>query len=182
MALVRVITATMVLIVLGWNSAPLPAAAAEDLLQQYYGKWVGVGVTADADLQSNPVMVRDTDLEISRTDDGFRISWTTLVSRAKQGKKARTKSTVLDFSTGAQPTAFKIKSAKPPLEAGADAWAEVKNGRLVIYLSDTSKSGVKRVSRYERLAHGNEMTLEYTLSENDKIIRNVSGNLVRLKR
>ncbi|MDJ0948895.1 MAG: hypothetical protein QNJ94_08235 [Alphaproteobacteria bacterium] len=177
----RAVTALVALIFLGL--APLSSAIGQgDPLAEFYGDWVGVGVTADEDLKRNPVMVRDTDLTIARSEDGFDIKWKTLVSRGDKGGKPRTRTTVLEFATGDTPGQFKIKRADPALEAGSDAWAETVDGKLIVYLSSTLEDGKKVVSRYERLAYGNEMTLEYTLMEDNKVLRTVSGNLVRLKK
>ncbi|MGH6914771.1 MAG: hypothetical protein ACREH3_13825 [Geminicoccales bacterium] len=159
------------------------AAVADDALEAFYGAWAGIGVTADADLEEDPVTIRETDVTISPVEDGFEIRWTARPEEAALGGLVPAgKTAALRFVATPEPGFFEAKGGELPLGPGVKGVAEVTDGRLLVIITETTTGGETSVARYERTVSGNDMRLKYTLTEASEVVRKVSGNLRRLPR
>lgn len=163
-------------------AASMPAQAEGDPLETYYGDWMGASIIPNTSAEKQSIDMRDTEVAITKAKNGFGLKWKTLIERGfyPHGEDRRVKETALRFVPDGNSGKFRVQFAEPPLGAGTDVSAQIDDGGLVVVISATSKKGVNRIARYVRAVTGDDMDLKYTLSENGKIVRTVTGALRRV--
>ncbi|MFO0998184.1 MAG: hypothetical protein U1F33_15995 [Alphaproteobacteria bacterium] len=157
-------------------------AEAKDLdLKAFYGKYTGSGVANSEDSLYFGVTVRDTDVEIRPTADGFRVNWTTVLHQGGDPAKPdiRKRSSTTDFVYGARPNLFLGKSHGDPLVSGETSWARISGNSLIIYIFTINEEGLYDVQTYVRTLTGAGMDLVFSRVRDGEPTRTVKAKLTR---
>ncbi len=168
------------------GAALAPASAQAVSMEAFYGRWVGKGATenfAPAKLPRHSTFtIRDLDVAIAKREDGFEITWTTVIRRrgTQRAPKVKRKTTTLSFVATPTPGVFQSKGGPNPALGKTYAWARLEADSLVINILEIDKNGIYGLSRYVRTIRGTgKMELEYTLLSEGERLRNVIGDLER---
>ena len=159
-----------------------PATLAEDLrTAAFFGQWVGSGIAHSQDSLYFGVTVRDLDVRIGPTSDGFSISWTTVLRQGgdPDNPDVRRRSTAIDFVSSARPRVFHAREAQEPLEGGSYIWARIKERTLTVYIFNIDDDGVYDMQSYARTLSGTGMDLNFTRIRDGEPMRSVNAKLVK---
>lgn len=171
--------------------ASVPAGAQEALsIDAFFGRWEGSALGQDADEPTVGYGVRDLDVRISRTTDGFEITWFTVPrtgSLSAPETETQRRSTTAHFarsgpSTWAAENAEGAESAEGVNGPGASfshSWARLEGRSLYIYVLEIDEGGIYQLSRYQRtLSPAGVMDLKFTRARDGTTVRRVSGSLM----
>src|SRR5262249_18562234 len=119
-----------------WAALSVGAEAKDLDLKAFYGKYTGSGVANSEDSLYFGVTVRDTDVEIRPSPDGFQVTWTTVLRQGGDPAKpdVRRRSTTADFVYSNRPNLFYGKGHGDPLVSGATSWARITGNSLIVYI------------------------------------------------
>jgi len=164
-----------------WIALCLGAEAKDLDLKTFYGKFTGGGVANSEDSLYFGVTVRDTDVEIRPTADGFRVSWTTVLRQGGDPSKpdVRRRSSTADFVYGARPNLFLGKGHGDPLVGGETSWARISGNSLIVHILTIGEDGLYDVQTYVRTLTGAGMDLIFTRVRDGEPTRTVKAKLTR---
>jgi hypothetical protein len=174
--------ATTILAAIGcWLALALPAAAADLSIKAFFGKFTGSGVAQSEDSLYFATTVRDTDVDIQPTADGFRMTWTTVLRQGGDPNKpnVRRRQTTADFVQQAKLNQFKAKpgEAIPP---GGQAWARISGNTLTVYIFSVDENGLYEIQSYARTLTGAGMDLVFSRIKDGEETRTVKAKLTRM--
>ena len=170
------------LLAIGCSIAFCLGAEAKDLdIKAFYGKFTGSGVANSEDSLYFAVTVRDTDVEIRPTTDGFRVIWTTVLRQGGDPSKpdVRRRSSTADFVYSTRPNLFLGKGHSDPLVSGETSWARVSGNSLLVYILTIGEDGLYDVQTYARTLTGAGMDLIFTRVRDGEPTRTVKAKLAR---
>lgn len=158
-------------------------AEAQDALplDAFFGRWEGSAIGQSVGEATIGYGVRDLDVRISGTADGFEISWVT-VSRAgsftapeAEGKRRITTQRFVR----AGPSAWTAAGAQGPGAGRSFSWARLEGRSLDVYVLEIDETGIYEVARYQRtISRAGVMDLKFTRIRDGTTVRRVSGNLM----
>jgi hypothetical protein len=174
--------ATILLAAVGcWLALALPAAAADLNIKAFFGKFTGSGIAQSEDSIYFATTVRDTDVEIGPTPDGFRMVWTTVLRQGGDPSKpnVRRRQTTMDFTQQVQLNQFKAKPGEgiPP---GGQAWARINGNTLTVYIFGVDENGMYEIQSYARTLTGAGMDLIFSRIKDGEETRTVKAKLTRM--
>ncbi|HAH08551.1 MAG TPA: hypothetical protein DCL48_00460, partial [Alphaproteobacteria bacterium] len=115
---------------------------------------------------------RDTDVEISKAQDGFKISWSTMRTEKDDQSQSVVKATSLTFRGTAKPTVFHGADSGDPTKGKKAVWAVITGKTLKISQFMLSDEGKWTMQVYERtLTTATDMDSKFTRFEDGKIAR-----------
>ena len=159
---------------------PSTLGAAESSIEPFLGKWSGVGVT-ERYLEAGyfTYTERDLDVIVSKTDQGFDLTWTTgLRPEGSTGAVTLRKTTTLTFKETA-PGLFEADA--PPPWVKSYRWARLVDKSMVVYIFEVRPPGFHEISRYVRtITAPGEMELGFTRDLDGRPVRQVTGQLSRV--
>lgn len=160
------------------------ALAADLSIKAFYGKFQGGGVAENDDSVYFGVTARDFDVNIQPADNGFSVTWTSVIrGGGTPGKpETRRKTSMRTFKATARPGVWQAVESKDPVTGGELCWARIKDNTLTVYLMVVRDNGAYELQKYARtlLPSGMEMTFT-RLRDGDKV-RSVKGRLVKVAR
>lgn len=159
--------------------ASAPALKAEPApIAAFVGTFAGSGVAETFDNIYAPESVRDLDVTIARSGEGFSVTWTT-VSRSPGGKVKRRTQT-LDFSpTGVGP---QYRNARLTDAFGEGlAWAGIEEQTMSVFVLNIDGDGGYQLQRYARTLTALGMDLTFTRKIDGEDLRVVRAKLIRDK-
>jgi hypothetical protein len=165
----------------GWLALALPAGAADLNIKAFFGKFTGSGVAQSEDSIYFATTVRDTDVQIGPTPDGFRMTWTTVLRQGgdPNNPNIRRRQTTMDFVQQPQLNQFKAKpsDAIPP---GGQSWARISGNTLTVYIFSVDENGRYEIQSYARTLTGAGMDLVFSRIRDGEEMRTVKAKLTRM--
>jgi len=124
--------------------------------------------------------VRDAEVEIRSDDNGFRLSWTTVI-HSGEGDKAtlRRRNTDMRFVAGPTPSQFRSPEPLEPFAERPTAWAYIDRNTLVVHVLNILADGNYELQTYRRSLSGDVMTLHFSRVFPGQPELAVSGRLIR---
>jgi hypothetical protein len=164
-----------------WLGAGGPVAAQDISIRAFKGTWGGSAVANNRDSLYFGVTIRDLDVTIKPTADGFDIGWTTVIRRGgtPSKPKVRKKSVMMRFVKTDRKGVWKLANSGDMLSGNPYGWARIKGRTLTLYLMAIDARGGYAISRYARTLSGTGMDLEFTAIRDGEPARVVRGKLVR---
>ena len=178
----RLLVAATLICGLATTSA-LPAMAG-DAIDPFVGKYVGKATSKLQDRLTD----RDLNFEIRKHDNGFTLSWVTIIPR-QDGKTKRTsfrikfektRKTSL-FSAAMRRNAFGAPIPLDPLKGDPYMWASIRGNTLGVYGVHVSADGGYELQVYERTLVPGGIKLVFKRIRNGKRLKEISGFAKRRK-
>lgn len=163
-----------------------PSAAAQEALalDAFFGSWQGSAIDTRVEASSLDYGLRDMDVRIAGTEDGFEIDWVTVIqspgvgSGAAADAEARRRSTTQRF-VRAGPAVWEAADTEGPGLGRTHTWARLAERSLTVYVLEIDESGLYQLSRYERtITPAGVMDLKFTRTRDGVTVRRVSGSLM----
>jgi hypothetical protein len=163
-----------------------PAAAAQEALalDAFFGLWEGSAIDTRVEASSLDYGLRDMDVRIAGTEDGFEIAWVTVIqspgiaSGAAADAEARRRSTTQRF-VRVGPAVWEAADTDGPGLGRAHTWARLAERSLTVYVLEIDETGLYQLSRYERtITPAGVMDLKFTRTRDGVTVRRVSGSLM----
>jgi len=162
--------------------SPARAGAQDALsLDAFFGRWEGSAISQRADEPTMGYGVRDLDVRISETADGFEIAWVTVfqdAGLAAQDAEPKRRLTTARFAQ-IGPSAWIGERADGPGAGLTHSWARLEARSLFVYVLEIDESGLYDLSRYVRtLSPAGVMDLRFTRTRDGATLRRVTGSLL----
>lgn len=165
--------------------ASAPAGAQESLtIDAFFGRWEGSALGQSADEPTIGYGARDLDVRISRTADGFEITWFTVPragSLTAPEAEAQRRFTTAQFVRSGPSTwaAAGSEGANGPGASFSHSWARLEGRSLYVYVLEIDEDGIYQLSQYQRtISPAGVMDLKFTRTRDGTTVRRVSGNLM----
>jgi len=124
--------------------------------------------------------VRDAEVEIRSDDNGFRLSWTTVIHSGEGDKTTvRRRNTEMRFVAGPTPSQFRSPEPLEPFAERPTAWAYIDRNMLVVHVLSILGDGNYELQTYQRSLSGDVMTLHFSRVFPGQPELVVSGRLIR---
>ena len=124
--------------------------------------------------------VRDAEVEIRPDDNGFRLSWTTVIHSGEGDKTTvRHRNAEMRFVAGPTPSQFRSPEPLEPFAERPTAWAYIDRNTLVVHVLSILADGNYELQTYERSLSGDVMTLHFSRVFPGRPELVVSGRLIR---
>jgi hypothetical protein len=175
---IRTVLAAMAFLALSASMAQ----AADLPLKAFFGHYQGNGIAESSDSLYFGVTMRDMDVVIEPSAQGFFVTWTTVIRQGgdPSNPDIRRKGTEIEFLPTQNPSVFKSATARDPLDGGQLAWARISETTLVVYLMTIDESGVYSVQSYARTLTGEGMELVFRRITDGQSTREVHARLVKV--
>ncbi|MDH3235955.1 MAG: hypothetical protein OEQ29_20725 [Alphaproteobacteria bacterium] len=164
-----------------WLAATGLAAAQDISIRAFKGTWGGSAVANNRDSLYFGVTIRDLDVTITPSAEGFQIGWTTVIRRGgtPNKPKLRKKSVEMRFVNTGRKGVWKLANSGDMLSGNPYGWARIQGRTLTLYVMAIDERGGYAISRYARTLSGTGMDLEFTAIRDGEPARIVRGKLVR---
>lgn len=159
---------------LGLAAALLSSAAqaADRKLDEFVGRWIGTGQATGGAANAAATQSRDTEVNIEKAADGFKVSWTTMSSDVGDGSRSKVKASTLTFKGSGKPGYFVDVKAGDPLKGKKSTWARIAGDALIITQLVVADDGQWDVTIYNRALKGSDqMKLTFTRIRNGAVTR-----------
>lgn len=162
--------------------ASAPAGAQEALsIDAFFGRWEGSALGQSADEPTIDYGVRDLDVRISGTADGFEITWFTVPragSLTAPEAEAQRRFTTAHFVRSG-PSTWQAEGAEGPGASFSHTWARLEGRSLYVYVLEIDDNGIYQLARYKRtISPAGVMDLQFTRTRDGTTVRRVSGSLM----
>ncbi len=153
-------------------------AAADPLLDKFYGRYAGFGsleTTQGPYFMNTP---RDFALEIlPLKPNGFRVVWATVKHKGPNPNQLVPEQSklVTDFHPSKRPGIYHAVGNTDVLQNGLTSWARVKGEWLVVYRLVVGDDGIPEMHIYRRVMTPQGLGLRFSAIRDGKEIRTVSG-------
>ena len=154
-------------------------------LEAFYGDWAGTGVAEDEDAAFFALMARDLDVQIMPVEDGFRVSWQTLIRSGDDTSEPerRLRAASLVFEPGDRPNLFAAKTSGDLLAGGTVSWARLHGATLSVYQMTLNAGGGHELLIFDRsfedLEAPDRLTVAFRRLTDGALVRVVRGRLDR---
>lgn len=158
-------------------------ARAQNLpIAAFYGHYQGSGIAESADSLYFGVTMRDLDVVIEPSSQGFFVTWTTVIRQGgdPNNPDVRRKGTEIEFLKTSNPLLFQSRTSRDPLDGGQLAWARIEKQTLHVYLMAIDEKGVYSVQIYSRTLTGAGMELVFRRITDGQAVREVRARLVKV--
>ena len=168
--------------------AVVAPAYADEPFDPFLGVYVGsaeAGMNAEGQRE-----VRDLDVTIARTDDGFRIISITVNHHGdRMAPDVRRRSSVIAFTEsdidGVYQRAFErdvftTRGEVNVVNGDPVQWARIADGTLLVYSFALEDDGYYEQAIYRRTLDETGLTLEFSSERAGEVSRTVSGRLIRV--
>jgi hypothetical protein len=158
-----------------------PAFAADLDIKAFYGKFAGAGVAKSEDSLYFGTTVRDTDVEIRPTADGFSVAWTTVLRQGGDPAKpdVRRRAATTTFGVTPKKNFYAGKENGDLMNGGMASWAVIKGNTLTVHALSVAEDGGYEAQTYARTLTGEGMDLVYTRVKDGEKSRVVKAKLTR---
>ena len=162
---------------------PLAALAQQNLsVEAFYGRYQGTGIAENEDSLYFNVTVRDVDVMIGPSDDGFYVEWTSVIRGGGDptNPDVRRKTNRLSFAPGARPGVFAPPGRTEPMAGDELAWAAIAGNTLSVHVMVVRDDGGYEVQSYDRTLSGTGMELNFVRVRNGEAVRAVEARLIKV--
>ena len=143
-------------------------------LASYEGVWIGDSVIAEQRAEGPVVGAHNAGVAIRETETGFEMTWNSLGQRQAAVTRAQ-------FVASGEADVFTVESVEPPLTGNEKLWAQMEDGRLVVYLTVLGNERTESLSRCAFAVSGGQMAFDCTLSRGNEVLERTKGRLSRAK-
>jgi hypothetical protein len=160
----------------------LPARAQQQLTPAaFFGTWTGGGVAENRDSLYFNMTARDLDVIIRPVDNGFTVSWSTLIRQGGnvQQPNQRKRETVRTFRPAPTGRIWRCTESGDPLNNQEACWARISGKTLTIYQMTVLASGAYEIEQYDRTLLDTGMDLKFTRLRDREPVRTVTGKLIK---
>lgn len=160
-----------------------PVAVAEDLpITAFAGHFAGTGIAKDEIDGSVDDTLRNIDVIITPDGDVFALSWATILRRDGDADDSEIKQNhhALFFEPADRANVFKSGVEVDPLAGWPFIWARIKGRTLTVYSLLVHDDGSYEIQTYDRTLSDAGMELYFTRVRDGRLVRSVSGTLVRV--
>ena len=174
------IAAGLLALALSWAGAPR-ATAADAPVDRFFGTYQGRSIqSADSGLSA-----RDLSVAIRAHDEGFEVSWTTVIHRAGGTKHA---AYAIDFVPTERPNIFQsamrrdvFGHAEPldPMRGEPFVWARIAGDTLTVYALLIDDEGGYEIQTYDRTLTADGLALRFSRDRDGRALAPVTGTLKR---
>lgn len=160
----------------------LPSQAQDLPISAFFGTWKGSGLAENADSVYFAITARDFDVVIEPDEDGFTITWTTIIHSggAPADPDIRRRQATLTFEPSDQAGVFEAQDSDNPLEGGVLSWARISGDTLSVYQMTLNESGGFELTSYDRTLNSLGMELEFRRLRDGEEVRKVTGRLIKM--
>ena len=165
--------------------AALPAAAQQNLTPTaFYGTWTGSGVAENRDSTYFAVTQRDLDVVIKPIDNGFTVTWTTIIREGGNPAQpnVRKREQTRTFRPAPQGRWWRADESGDPLSGQSLVWARIEKQTLSVYQMTVLPNGSYETQQYDRTLSGTGMDLKFTMRREREPVRTVNAKLVKTAR
>jgi hypothetical protein len=159
-----------------------PHLQAAEGFEPFIGSFAGTYSSDDGGVEKK----RDLSVDISKTKDGFNVSWTTTTFK---NDKPKTKSYSIDFiesdrehiyMAAQKKNVFGGREPLDPMKGDAYAWARVDGTKLTIYALVITENGGYEMQKFDRIlmADGN-LHLMFSRVREGEMLRTIDATLYR---
>lgn len=175
-------TITAILAAALWLGLAAQAPAQNLPLAAFYGHYAGGGIAESADSLYFGVTVRDMDVVVEPSAEGFFVAWTTVIRQGGDpaNPEVRRKSTEYEFVPTGRPDLFRGKTTSDPLQGGVYAWARIERNTMSVYLLTIDEAGIYSMQSYDRTLTGGGMELVFKRIRDGEATRMVKAKLVKV--
>lgn len=151
-------------------------------ISDFYGHYVGRGVTKSHGARYYGLADRDLDVVIEKAEaGGFKLTWTTIRRRAKKSKRRSTQT--LSFVPTGRPNTWKAKKSGELMNGEPVIWARLNGPKLYVYVVvSNAKTGVFEAAVYVRELVQDGMQLRFRRVRDGSPARSVVAYLKRVKK
>lgn len=161
--------------------AAAPAGAKALSIKAFYGTFKGTGIAENRDSLYFGVTVRDLDVTIQPSGQGFEINWTTVIRRGGNPNKpkVRRKTQKMVFAPAKRPGLFRGEGSGDPLSGKPYSWARIEKNSLITYVLSVNSDGSYEVQSYTRTLVPTGMSFVFKRIKDGEPVRTVKGKLVK---
>jgi len=169
--------------VLALAALALVAAAGAHAYERFFGRYEGQAITAnDGELEP-----RDVEVSISAAEEGFNVTWTSVIYKAN-GRVKRAKYSI-DFRPSQREGIYRSAMRKnlfgqavplDPMRGEPYVWARIEGDTLTVYALHVTDEGGYEMQTYERTLIPEGLVLEYTSVRDGELQRTITGTLARV--
>ncbi len=171
--------AVMATLIALFTLSAMSAGAAE--LEDFYGRWVGSGILTGTTEIDPEFAVRDLDVIIRDSGDGFLVCWITLKrERRAEGRAAERAVTRIRFEPASGEDIYRAPPRRGS-EGAFSAWAELREESQLVFTQNIDEEGHRELQIYDRSpVNADTMRLDFSRLDNEILVRNVRGELSKL--
>ena len=159
------------------------AAGAENLpIAAFAGHFVGTGIAKDETGHSFDETIRDLEVIITPDGGGFALSWSTVLRQGDDpyDPDARENQHALFFEPTERPNVFQGGVEIDPLAGWPFVWAHINENTLTVNSLLVHDDGSYEIQTYDRTLDDAGMALYFTRVRDGKLVRSVTGTLVKI--
>lgn len=146
-------------------------------IEYFFGRYTG---SAQASAEGASAMARQSEVEISPSDEGFKISWTTLSLDASEPTGIRIRAASENFARTENPMVFHGVSSGDPLKGGQVLIARIKEQTLSVSIFSIDENGGTSLATWDRTRVGDNLKLVFTRVRDGEMVRQAEGDLVKV--
>jgi hypothetical protein len=174
--------ATIVALAAGLMTTP---ALAQDLpIAAFFGTFKGGGIAENRDSIYFGVTVRDFDVTIRPSGEGFTVEWATVIRKGGDPRrpKVRRKAQSATFIPTGRHGVYRATDLGDPLAGGRYAWARIEKQTLMVYLMTIDERGRYSMQSYARTLKPSGMDFVFQRIRDGEPMRTVKGKLIKYAR
>lgn len=162
---------------------PMPSHA-EPVYEPFIGRYIGSSIDDETGMISN----RDIDLTIKPYEQGFNVSWTTTMHRPQDKTKKAAFS--INFKSTGRNGLYKSAMGKDmfghetpldPLKGDPFVWAVIENKTMTVNSLLIFEDGGYEIQTYQRTLNDGGMSLIFSRVRNGKVLKQIRGNMRKVK-
>ena len=160
-----------------------PAGATEDLLiDAFAGYYVGTGVAKEENTGRVDLTERRLKVSIATEDDGFALSWSTALRQddGSDDSGFTENARALLFEPTDRADVFQGAVELDPLAGWPFVWARISGHTLTVHSLLVHDDGSYEIQTYDRTLGATGMELYFTRVRDGKLVRSVTGKLVKV--
>jgi len=165
-------------LLVGLFAITTPAYAEGEVIDDFYGRWVGQGIAETEVGADTERQVRGLEVIVRAHPIGFQLCWST--TRVVIGGPDRQTFAMMLFAPTNTPQSWTATFSADGSAREGSARAELKDGTLRVFNRATKENGESELQIYERRLTRGGMDLHFTRFDDDELVRVVQGRLVRV--
>ena len=163
--------------------AGTPAVAGENLpIEAFAGRFEGTGIARDEISKDVDETVRELAVTIVPEGGGFALSWSTVLRQGgdPENPDVRENAHALFFEPTDRAYVFQGAVEIDPLAGWPFVWARISGNTLSVYSLLVHEDGSYEIHTYDRTLGAMGMELYFTRVRDGKLVRSVTGKLVKV--
>lgn len=148
----------------------------------FFGTFQGSGYAENRDSIYFGTTVRDLDVVIAASGNGFSVTWTTVIRSGgdPNNPDVKRKAQTVTFSPSGQPGVYRGTPSGDPLAGNPYVWARLEKSTMTVYIMTISPNGAYEMQSYARTVSGTGMDLVFTRIRDGEPVREAKAKLIKL--